>query len=133
MNKQYFTPKDLYPPTGAYTPAIKVTGGSLLFVSGIVGIEEDGSIASGDIVRQAECAYRNLETVLRAAGGTVSDIVKVNIYIGEDFQVHRETLREVRARFFSAPFPVSTLLQVAGFANPEYLFEIEAIAALPES
>jgi enamine deaminase RidA (YjgF/YER057c/UK114 family) len=131
MNKQHITPADLYPPTGAYTPAIKVTGGSILFVSGIVGIEQDGTVARGDIVRQAENAYRNLETVLRAAGGTTSDIVKVNIYIGEDFQVHRDALRAVRARFFSDRYPVSTLVQVAGFANPDYLFEIEAIAALP--
>lgn len=132
MQKQYIVPEKLYPATGAYTPAIKVAGGNLLFVSGIVGIEEDGTLPPGDIVRQAEAAYRNLAIVLEAAGGSMADIVKVNIYIGEDFQKHRDELRRARARFFTGEFPVSTLLQVAGFANPDYLFEIEAIAVLPD-
>jgi enamine deaminase RidA (YjgF/YER057c/UK114 family) len=43
----------------------------------------------------------------------------------------RDDLREVRARYFTHDFPVSTLVQVAGFAGPDYRFEIEAIAAVP--
>ncbi len=73
-----------------------------------------------------------MSAVLEAAGGTLADVVKVNVYVGEDYQLHIEEMREVRSRFFPRDFPVSTLVQVAGFANPVYLFEVEAIAVLPE-
>lgn len=130
MEKTFIAPKDIYNPTWQFTHAIKVTGGSLLFVSGVVGITPDGQLPKGDIVRQSEIAYENLRKILAAAGGTLADIVKVNIYVGDDYAKQRDALRDMRARFFTGDYPVSTLVQVAGFANPDYLFEIEAIAAI---
>ena len=106
-------------------------GGTLVFCSGIVGYEPDLSIARGDVVRQAEVAYGNLGKIMAAAGGTLEDVVKVTIYIGEDFTARRDELREVRSRFFGDHAPASTLVQVAGFASHDYLFEIEAVAVLP--
>ena len=131
MTKEFLNPSDVYQPTGQFTQAIKVTDGTLVFVSGIVGYEPDMTIANGDIVRQAEVAYENLRRVMAAAGGSPSDIVKVTIYIGEDFTAKREALRDVRSRFFGDHAPASTLVQVAGFASHDYLFEIEAVAVLP--
>jgi enamine deaminase RidA (YjgF/YER057c/UK114 family) len=129
--KTYLNPPEIYPPTAQFTQAIKVTGGSLVFVSGLVGYEPDMTIAKGDVVRQAEVAYENLRKVMEAAGGSLADVVKVTIYIGEDFQQRRDELREVRGRYFADRFPVSTLIQVAGFASHDYLFELEAVAVLP--
>jgi enamine deaminase RidA (YjgF/YER057c/UK114 family) len=131
VTKEFLNPSDVYQPTGQFTQAIKVTDGTLVFVSGIVGYEPDMTIAKGDIVRQAEVAYENLRRVMAAAGGSPSDIVKVTIYIGEDFTAKREALRDVRSRFFGDHAPASTLVQVAGFASHDYLFEIEAVAVLP--
>jgi len=131
MAKEFLNPSDVYAPTGQFTQAIKVTGGTLVFVSGIVGYEPDMTIAKGDLVRQAEVAYENLRKVLSAAGGSLSDIVKVTIYLGEDFAERRDELRELRRRFFGDHSPASTLVQVAGFASHDYLFEIEAVAVLP--
>lgn len=131
MTKEFLNPSDVYQPTGQFTQAIKVTDGTLVFVSGIVGYEPDMTIAKGDIVRQAEVAYENLRRVMAAAGGSPSDIVKVTIYIGEDFTAKREALRDVRSHFFGDHAPASTLVQVAGFASHDYLFEIEAVAVLP--
>ncbi|MGH2380244.1 MAG: RidA family protein [Candidatus Limnocylindria bacterium] len=129
--KEYLNPSVIYAPTGQFTQAIKVIGGTLVFVSGLVGYEADMTIAKGDIVRQAEVAFENLRKVMEAAGGSMGDIVKVTIYMGEDFTQRREELREVRSRYFADHFPVSTLIQVAGFASHDYLFEIEAVAVLP--
>lgn len=132
MHKEIINPDSIYPPTADFSQAVKVTGaGSLLFVSGIIGYRPDGSMPS-DAVEQAEVAFTNLQRVLEAAGGTLRDIVKVNVFIREDFRLIRDALRTVRGQFFTEDFPVSTLIQVAGFANPDYLFEIEAIAALSE-
>lgn len=130
MRKVFIDPEDVYAPTWQFSQAIKVTGGSLLFVSGILGYRPDGTMPEG-IVSQAEEAFRNLQKVLRAAGGDMADIVKVTVFVGEDYQLHRDEMREIRSRFFRRDFPVSTLVQVAGFAGPEYLFEVEAMAVLP--
>ncbi|MFC0680599.1 RidA family protein [Lysobacter korlensis] len=131
MEKRIINPSSIYAPTADFSQAIKVTGGSLLFVSGIVGYRLDGTMPQ-QAVDQADVAFQNLEKVLNEAGGSMADVVKVTVYLREDFRLHREQLRAVRARYFSSDFPVSTLVQVAGFANPDYLFEIEAMAVLPD-
>ena len=131
MKKEFIVPTTIYAPTWDFSQAIKVTGGNLLFVSGIMGFRLDGTIPDG-IVEQSEVAFQNLSEILREAGGSLADIVKVNVFVGEDYSSHRDELRQVRARFFTGDFPVSTLVQVAGFANPAYLFEVEAIAVLPD-
>ncbi|MGH2511794.1 MAG: RidA family protein, partial [Candidatus Limnocylindrales bacterium] len=69
MDKQIIDVPEIYPMTWQYSPAIKITGGSLVFISGIVGYSPDEEIARGDIGAQAEQAFKNLEAVLRAAGG----------------------------------------------------------------
>ena len=84
------------------------------------------------IVAQTELAFENLREVLRACGGSLDDVVKVNIYVGEDFREHGAEIREVRSRYLKPDFPVSTLVQVAGYAGPQYLIEIEVVAVLPD-
>jgi uncharacterized RmlC-like cupin family protein/enamine deaminase RidA (YjgF/YER057c/UK114 family) len=122
----------IYPMTWQYSPAISVRGGRTLYISGIIGARPDGSIPVGDIAAQAELAFANLEQVVRAGGGVMRDIVKVNVYVGEEYVARAAELRTIRQRYFPSDFPTSTLVRVAGFANPDYLFEIEAIAVVPD-
>ncbi len=130
MRKQVIEPVGVYPPTADFSQAIRVSGGDLVFVSGIVGMRPDGSMPDG-AREQVELAFANLAKVLDAAGATTADVVKVNVFVRDDFRLVRDDVREIRARYFTHDFPVSTLVQVAGFAGPEYRFEIEAIAAVP--
>jgi enamine deaminase RidA (YjgF/YER057c/UK114 family) len=124
-------PPGVYAPTWQFSQAVRVAGGSdLLFLSGIMGFRADGTMPEG-VVAQAEQTFRNMAAVLRAAGGTLADVVKVTVLVGEDYLLHRDELRRVRSSFFPADFPASTLVQVAGFADPRYLVEVEAVAALP--
>lgn len=123
----------IYPMTWQYSPAISVSGGRTVYISGIIGARPDGSIPVGDIGAQAELAFANLEQVVQAAGGTMRDIVKVNVYVGEEYAGRAAELRTIRQRYFPTDYPTSTLVRVAGFANPDYLFEIEAIAVVNES
>lgn len=132
MRKEIIEVPSIYPMTWQYSPAIAVSGGRTVYISGVVGMRPDGTIPKGDIVAQAELALANLEQVVQAAGGTLGDIVKVNVYVGEDYAEHGAEIRTIRARYFTKDFPTSTLVRVAGFANPDYLFEIEAVAVLPE-
>ena len=133
MEKTLVNPPDLYPTPWKFNQAIKITNpGSLVFLSGIVGYEQDGTLPQ-DIVTQAENAYESLKQVVEGAGGTLQDVVKTNVYVGEEYQIHKDQLREVRARYFNDEnVPATTLLRVAGFAQTGYLFEIEAIAVLAD-
>ncbi|WP_022892837.1 RidA family protein [Agromyces subbeticus] len=130
MQKQVIVADGVYPPTAEFSQAIRVSGGDLLFVSGIIGMRADGSMPAST-VEQVELAFENLARVLVAAGAGLADVVKVNVFVRDDFRLFRDEIREIRARYFTADFPVSTLVQVAGFASPDYRFEIEAIAAVP--
>ena len=132
MDKQIVEVPSIYEPAGQYNHAIIVSGGHTVYLSGVVGKRPDGTIPESDIGAQSELAYKNLREVMRAAGGDLDDMVKVNVYVGEDFATHLAELRAIRSRYLTADFPVSTLVRAAGFAGPEYLFEIEAIAVLPE-
>ena len=130
MRRETVVPEGIYAPTWDFSQAVKIVQpGSLVYLSGIMGYRPDGSMPEG-IVAQSEQLWHNLAAVMTAAGGSLADIVKVTVFVGEDYLKHRAELREVRSRFFAEPFPASTLVQVAGFANPEYLIEVEAVAAL---
>lgn len=129
MLKRVVRPEGVYPPTADFSQAIRVSGGDLVFVSGIIGMRPDGSMPA-DSRAQVELAFANLARVLDASGATPADVVKVNVFVGESFALMRDDVREIRSRYFTHDFPVSTLVQVAGFASPEYRFEIEAIAVV---
>ncbi len=129
MSRRIVVPEGVYPPTADFSQAIRVSGGDLVFVSGIIGMRPDGTMP--DTAReQIDLALQNLVAVLAAADAAPSDVVKVNVFVREDFRLVRDDLRELRRRYFTQDFPVSTLVQVAGFADPRYLFEIEAIAVV---
>ncbi|GLU88435.1 RidA family protein [Agromyces sp. NBRC 114283] len=130
MHKQIVVPEGVYPPTADFSQGIRVSGGDLVFLSGIIGMRPDGTMPA-EPAAQIELAFENLVKVLEAAGATAADVVKVNVFVRDDFSLVRDELRAIRARYFTHDFPVSTLIQVAGFAGPDYRFEIEAIAAVP--
>ena len=131
MRRQTVDVPGIYAPAGDYSHAIVVSGGRTVYLSGVVGKRPDGSVPIS-IEEQAELAFQNLAAVMAAAGGSLEDIVRTNIYVGADFSEHAASLRAIRARYLQPAFPVSTLVRVAGFAGPEYLFEIEATAVLPD-
>ena len=132
MEKTFINPPDVYKAPWRFNQAVKVTGpGSLVFLSGIVGYDLDGNLPK-DILAQAENTYASLERIVEAAGGTLKDVVKTTVYVGEEYQIHKDELRDIRARYFKDGFPATTLLRVAGFAQTGYLVEIEAIAVLAD-
>lgn len=112
-------------PTG-YTHAIQVTGDyRRLIISGQVGVALDGTVpASGEA--QIAQALANLRAVLIANGMGVENIVKTTAFLTD-----RELLpvyRQARGAAFGGQMPASTLLFVAGLADPAWVVEIEAEA-----
>ncbi len=123
------SPTTIHPPFAPYSPGVEVASRSrLVFASGQLGIAKDGTIPA-DCAGQAELAFANIEAILAEAGMGLKDIVRINAYVtGRE---HLQPYMQVRNKLFEEPFPASTLMIVAGFARPEFVVEIEAIAATP--
>jgi len=133
MPKDYINPNSLFQslPHG-FSQIVVATGKKMVFVSGQTAWDERKNIVGRDsVLEQARQAFRNLEKAMKAAGGTLKDIVALRIYV-VDYQAESGTavgtvLREV---FSSENPPASTWIGVAALADPEFLIEIEATAVL---
>ena len=97
-----------------------------LYVSGQVGVAPDGAVADGSEA-QMEAAWRNVLAILDSAGMGPGDLVKVTAYLtrAEDTGLYRE----VRDRMLAGAEPASTLVVITALAHPDWLVEIEAVAA----
>lgn len=101
--------------------------GDLLFISGQTAIDERGELVGGDdFDAQAEQTFRNLERVLEAGGSSLTNVVKVTIFLRD--MKNFEKIVELRGRWFTPPYPADTIVEVSSLAFPELLIEIEAIA-----
>ncbi len=101
--------------------------GDLLFISGQTAIDERGElVGGGDFDAQAEQTFRNLERVLEAGGSSLTNVVKVTIFLRD--MKNFEKIVELRGRWFTPPYPADTIVEVSSLAFPELLIEIEAIA-----
>jgi enamine deaminase RidA (YjgF/YER057c/UK114 family) len=122
-----FNPAGVAGPFGTYSHGIEVDGPMrLVFGSGQTGVDTDGRIGE-DIEEQSRLMWRNIEGVLAGAGMEISDIVQLTMLL-----VRREdlpTARAVREEILAGHRPASTLLFVAGLAHPDWLIEIDFVAA----
>lgn len=120
-------PDTISAPTGTYSHAVLVPPGTqILYVAGQVPIAKDGSVPH-DFVAQAELVWHNISEILAAAGMTLRDVVKMQGFITNS--QYRDRYRDVRNRMLGDARPASTLLVVAALGQPEWLIEIEAVAA----
>jgi 2-iminobutanoate/2-iminopropanoate deaminase len=111
----------------AYLLSQAIRVGDMLYVSGQAGAGDDGRIvAPGDFDRQADRAMRNLQRVLVAGGSSLGSIVKVTIFLTS--MSHFPQVVELRRKWFSAPYPADTIVEVAGLYSPDAMIEIEAVA-----
>lgn len=115
-------------PKSLYVQAVEVTGGRLLFLSGQVGRDRNEQVAKGDIVTQTRQALENIKAILEAAGGRMDQIVKVQFFVRD--MAHWRSINEVRREYFKGDLPASTFLEVNRFVDPDWLIEIDCIAAL---
>jgi enamine deaminase RidA (YjgF/YER057c/UK114 family) len=125
-------PPTLSKPAG-YTHVVEVsTPARFIYVSGQVALDSSGNVVgAGDMKAQADQVFRNLRTALGAVGASMKDVVKIVYFIADMSQV--QAMREVRAHYFDDALPASTLVGVTRLARPEFLLEVEVIAALPPS
>jgi enamine deaminase RidA (YjgF/YER057c/UK114 family) len=116
-------------PVANYKMATRMEGGRLVYISGQVAWDATGNIVGkGDVATQARQVYQNLRQILQAAGGDLQDLMKVTTYITklEDFPA----VAQVRSEIFPGELPASTLIVVSGLFHPDFLIEVEGIAAI---
>jgi len=122
---RHLNPPTLSTPTG-YTHVVAPQRGRLVFIAGQVAADRSGKvIGERDFKAQTKQVFENLKAAVEAAGGTMADVAKINVYVTDLSQV--AALREVRQQYFTGNPPASTLVQVVSLARPEYMLEIEAI------
>jgi len=108
------------------------TVGNLIFTSGQAAIDSEGNIVGvDDFDAQAEQVFKNLSDVLQQGGSSLAQVMKVTIYLTD--MTNFMKVVALRERFFSAPYPADTLIEVSSLALPELEIEIEAIALTQDS
>jgi 2-iminobutanoate/2-iminopropanoate deaminase len=115
------------PARGHYSAAILATGTRILEISGALAEGPDGSSVGGDDAEeQARQCLRNIDGVLRAAGATKDDIVRIGVFLTD--MADRPAVARARDEYFGAHKPAATLLAVKALVLPEFRVEIEATA-----
>lgn len=127
------TPRQFGPPLGMYSHGMIVPAGELVVVAGQVGAGPGGA-ATGDIVGQTKQAFDNVRVVLKAAGCSFRDVVRLQTFLtrADDIPGFMKAREEVFAEHYdSGVYPPNTLLVVSRLVRPEFLVEIEAMAVRP--
>ncbi|TMH70623.1 MAG: RidA family protein [Betaproteobacteria bacterium] len=131
MSKREIQSDRIRQPSGHFSHAIAIEAkGKLVFISGMTSRRADGTIAGvGDIEAQTRQVCENLKAAVEAAGGTMDDICRVDVYVRN--MEHFDKIHKVRREYFKVPAPASTMVEVTKMTSPDYLIEISAIALIP--
>jgi 2-iminobutanoate/2-iminopropanoate deaminase len=123
-------PDGVHKPFAAYSHVVTAEGAQkLVFCAGQVAADADGKVLPpDDFDAQAKMVMQNLTRALAAGGAKLSDVTKITIYICNPHDAPKA--RGILQTYFGAHPPGSTLCVLRGLANPNFLLEIEAIAAV---
>jgi 2-iminobutanoate/2-iminopropanoate deaminase len=117
-------------PAGVWSSAVVIEAKRLLFISGLLARNSAGTlVGAGDIRAQTRQVCENLRSAVEAAGGTLADLVRVDVYI-TDMTMFQD-IHAIRKEFFPVDPPASTMVEIKRFTDKDALIEINAIAALP--
>jgi reactive intermediate/imine deaminase len=132
MAKVQIRSDKLAQPSGVFSHATAIEArGRLVFISGMTARRADGTMAGvGDIEAQARQVCDNLKAAVEAAGGTMDDICRVDVYIRNMEQF--AAIHKVRREYFREPLPASTMVEVTKMTSPDALIEISAIAVVAD-
>ena len=126
---QLLNPATLPTPTG-YSQLATVSGGTLIVIAGQVALDVNGAVVGqGDFAAQTTQVFRNLVAALGSAGATTTHLVKLTTFVTDLSDIG--AFRRIRDQFLDKNhLPASTLVQVTRLFRPEFMIEIEAIAAV---
>jgi enamine deaminase RidA (YjgF/YER057c/UK114 family) len=124
-------PPELGTPPG-YSQIVEVRASRIIFIAGQTALDRGGVlVGKNDFAAQAEQVFRNLSIALQAVGCTAGDLVKLTVFVRD--MGNLVAYREARNRFFATVTPPAapaiTLVEVSKLYGPDFLIEIEAVAA----
>jgi enamine deaminase RidA (YjgF/YER057c/UK114 family) len=133
MKRDTVNPKELFTPRG-FSHAILISGAhKTLYIGGQNAVDVEGKLVGGKSLKdQTAKVLNNIGSILAEVGAKPDDIVKLDIHVKqglnpqEGFQAFQETWPNLKS------LPVITVVFVAGFGNPDWLVEIDAITVLSE-
>jgi len=114
----------------AYSPAVKITGGTAIYMAGHTGYQDErGETHPGDFDGQVRVVFERMRKTLEIAGGKLDDIVTMTVFITDMANGTRFT--QLRKEFFQeGRYPASALIGIKELARPEMMIEIQAIAVV---
>ena len=120
---QHISTRDAHQASAPLSQAVVID--RVVFTSGLVGIDPGSGRLAPDIEAQTRQTLRNLDAVLRAAGSSLANTVKVTVYVRDIALL--AAVNSVYTEFFREPWPARSFVQ-ARLANDDLLVEVEAIA-----
>ena len=124
-------PPGLGVPPG-YSQVVEIRGGRIIFIAGQTALDRNGEVVGkADFAKQAAQVFENLAIALQSVGCTAANLIKLTVFLRsmDDLSAYREA----RSRFFATVTPMAapavTLVEVSRLYGPDFLIEIEAIAA----
>ena len=130
--KKIVQPDDL-PVRKAHSSVVTVTGGTLVFVSGMTSRSEIDAepVYPGDMRAQIRQVCENIGRALRSVGADFSDVVKTTTFTTDVNEYHR--VSDERFKYFQRDLPTSALIGVSRLAHEDLMVEIEVMAVIPEA
>jgi 2-iminobutanoate/2-iminopropanoate deaminase len=133
MPKEYINPPSLFrSQDNGFSQGVAASGTRTVYVSGQTAWDANRHLVGAtDLADQARQAFRNVQTVVEASGGTLDDVVTLRIYVVDYRPEKAEAVANAFREYFSGPAqPATTWIGVASLADAGFLIEIEAIAVL---
>ena len=115
------------PPEGTWSNCLVID--RHVYIAGMTSRSDEFNTIVGDnAYEQSKVIFDKIRALIEGAGGTMADIVKVNIFLTDVND--RQQVWEARREYFDGDFPVSTLLEISKLVHPDMLVEIEAVGIL---
>jgi len=126
----HFDPPNIWQPFGAFSMGVVQGPGRIVHLKGQVALDAGGRIiGKGDMRAQVRQTLENIGSVLASVGGELRDVIALT-HFATDIDAFMAT-GDIRKKFFTPPYPVTTTVQVARLYDPDLLIEITAIAEVP--
>jgi reactive intermediate/imine deaminase len=128
MSKQIIHTQDAPKAVGPYSQAVAVSGSKTVYLSGQIGLEpHSGELVSESFEGQVRQAFANMRAVVLAAGGTLTDVAKLTLFLTDLGKFG--TVNAIMEEFFPQPFPARSTVGVASLPKGAQ-FEVEAVVVL---